>query len=192
MDILINNKRKEYPAISFGSGMSGLNKYVKDLIPDIGDGARLTLAVDNNQLLLVKHEAGLKTWANGISSYWSNITFNHVKRLNLSWLNMDKFRADRVFRLEQLEQNVFKIVINQETEQNEKLARPIKQGSRQISPHTIKAIKKLCGYTCEDCNSVFPDDKGLAVHHILPLEKGGSDHIRNLSVLCANCHAKKH
>lgn len=43
------------------------------------------------------------------------------------------------------------------------------------------------GY-CEVCKS----DKRLVVHHVLPVDMGGTDTIENLQTLCRDCHEKVH
>ena len=46
-------------------------------------------------------------------------------------------------------------------------------------------------YTCQKCGK-FAMDIGLAVHHILPLHKGGTNDTSNLLILCHKCHSKSH
>lgn len=41
---------------------------------------------------------------------------------------------------------------------------------------------------CINCGS----KKSLHVHHVLPLSKGGSNKLSNLSLLCERCHRKEH
>lgn len=45
------------------------------------------------------------------------------------------------------------------------------------------------GYECQNCGR---DTSDLEVHHIVPLEKGGSNNIRNLATLCQDCHSSIH
>ena len=43
---------------------------------------------------------------------------------------------------------------------------------------------KRDGFKCRHC----PSRKDLQVHHIVPLEKGGTDDLSNLLTLCDECH----
>ena len=57
-------------------------------------------------------------------------------------------------------------------------------------------------YTCQECGITgiiinehgqpIPCNRGLEVHHIIPVSEGGSDHISNLITLCEECHKKQH
>lgn len=54
------------------------------------------------------------------------------------------------------------------------------------------SIREYClekaGYQCEDCG----DERDLHMHHIIPKSEGGSNHHRNLKILCSVCHGKQH
>lgn len=43
-------------------------------------------------------------------------------------------------------------------------------------------------YTCQGCAQKKP----LSVHHILPVAKGGNNHLSNLISICSDCHARIH
>jgi hypothetical protein len=49
-------------------------------------------------------------------------------------------------------------------------------------------------YTCQDCGDRGgPEgDANLEVHHITPVEEGGTDNCDNLETLCSNCHDEIH
>lgn len=44
------------------------------------------------------------------------------------------------------------------------------------------------GWRCRDCGRAG----ALQVHHIVPIEAGGTDDLDNLRSLCKDCHHKRH
>jgi len=68
---------------------------------------------------------------------------------------------------------------------------------RALSLTVQQAVDKLLSeqlIECEQCGQTihFGDKTGAVIHHIIPLEKGGSDDIDNLMLLCRACHNKIH
>ena len=47
--------------------------------------------------------------------------------------------------------------------------------------------KERDGYCCQECGDI----KTLGIDHIIPLSKGGEDHLDNLRWLCRRCNSKK-
>lgn len=39
---------------------------------------------------------------------------------------------------------------------------------------------------CEECGST----RHLSIHHIVPLSRGGTNHTRNLTILCRRCNSR--
>jgi hypothetical protein len=51
-------------------------------------------------------------------------------------------------------------------------------------------LKELYGYKCVCCGRKEPDIK-LAQDHIIPISRGGPNHIGNIQPLCKRCNTKK-
>lgn len=51
----------------------------------------------------------------------------------------------------------------------------------------IKCLKRD-HYTCQRCEKINSQGRGLTVHHIIPRIEGGPDEIHNLITLCDSCH----
>ena len=71
-----------------------------------------------------------------------------------------------------------------------KVRTKINCGGKGVQGDRVKA-KKLCrqlaNYTCQICGN-----EGLDAHHLIPVEKGGSDDQSNLICVCRSCHQKIH
>ena len=52
-------------------------------------------------------------------------------------------------------------------------------------------IKKRDNYTCQICGKYMPDEVGLHIDHIIPINKGGRSVESNLQVLCDKCNLRK-
>jgi len=50
------------------------------------------------------------------------------------------------------------------------------------------------GYTCQSCGSQGgkAGNTELHAHHIIPISRGGSNKLSNLTTLCKECHNQKH
>lgn len=54
-----------------------------------------------------------------------------------------------------------------------------------------KSVREFYNYTC--CGCAKPTGKtGGDVHHVIPLSKGGVTALRNLILLCDDCHSLRH
>lgn len=70
---------------------------------------------------------------------------------------------------------------------NEKSCRPDEQSMQELR----NSIKRQDSYICIIC-SRFGNGVELHVHHIIPIDKYGSNHPNNLITLCHSCHNKQH
>ena len=52
-------------------------------------------------------------------------------------------------------------------------------------------MRGICGYACAKCRAPDRDPPALHPDHILPVAKGGSDHIDNIQPLCESCNRAK-
>ena len=46
---------------------------------------------------------------------------------------------------------------------------------------------RRAGNCCEECGI----KENLSVHHIIPLSKGGTNDMKNLTILCRSCNSRK-
>jgi len=59
----------------------------------------------------------------------------------------------------------------------------------------VKKLKELYNNQCQICGFTFKKDSGenySETHHLIPLQNNGDDDIKNLVVVCPNCHKKLH
>lgn len=57
-----------------------------------------------------------------------------------------------------------------------------------------KHVLNIFDHTCTMCGDrdVFDGYSKMQIHHIVPVSDGGSDDIKNLTVLCHDCHTEVH
>lgn len=60
---------------------------------------------------------------------------------------------------------------------------------RSVSETKKKFVASNQNWSCNSCKEQLT--AWFEVHHIQPLEHGGSNHIDNLEALCRNCHGEK-
>lgn len=51
-------------------------------------------------------------------------------------------------------------------------------------------LKKRLNYQCQICKRFEPEIK-LTIDHIVPISRGGTNHIENIQPLCQSCNSKK-
>lgn len=59
----------------------------------------------------------------------------------------------------------------------------------------VQQLKKIYNNQCQICEFTFKKDNGenySETHHLIPLGENGFDNIKNLIVVCPNCHKKLH
>ena len=65
----------------------------------------------------------------------------------------------------------------------------------QLTPHKKDLLKQFVDYKCERCNLQFEnkhDNKGLQIHRIKRGINNGKYELRNIIVLCKECHKLMH
>lgn len=76
---------------------------------------------------------------------------------------------------------------------------PPKRQDTKLKPHyndpeyrrNREHLRKEFGY-CFRCKTKGTPYNRLEIDHIIPVHKGGSNNIRNLRILCQNCHRLRH
>lgn len=68
--------------------------------------------------------------------------------------------------------------------------------NHNINNKTKKKIRETKGGICEDCGRlngpIDKPDERLQIHHKIPRWKGGTNEIKNLRLLCKDCHDAAH
>lgn len=60
---------------------------------------------------------------------------------------------------------------------------------RNVSTTVKKIVASTQQWRCSKCNQLL--DATYEVDHTIPLYKGGTNHISNLTAMCRNCHGRK-
>lgn len=66
-----------------------------------------------------------------------------------------------------------------------------KEQRKLMTPKLRKEIMLRDNYTCQICGKYMPDEVGLHIDHIIPVNKGGKSVKSNLQVLCSKCNGSK-
>lgn len=66
-----------------------------------------------------------------------------------------------------------------------------KEQRKLMTPKLRKEIMVRDNYTCQICGKYMPDEVGLQIDHIIPINKGGKSVKSNLQVLCSKCNGSK-
>lgn len=61
-----------------------------------------------------------------------------------------------------------------------------------VSTETKRELERKTKSKCEVCGEQFKSGLKPHIHHIKPIEEGGSNKESNLIVLCPNCHCRAH
>lgn len=59
-------------------------------------------------------------------------------------------------------------------------------------PDIRERVLKRDGYRCRKCGVSVKGTSKRAVHHIIPLSKGGTTTMSNLQTECSDCHDREH
>lgn len=65
---------------------------------------------------------------------------------------------------------------------------------KKVTPFLKELVFRRDGFKCRDCGADGIRDLSIRfdIHHIIPLQHGGVNHIDNLITLCKDCHIKRH
>ena len=66
-----------------------------------------------------------------------------------------------------------------------------KEQRKLMTSKLRKEIMIRDNYTCQICGKYMPDEVGLQIDHIIPINKGGKSVKSNLQVLCSKCNGSK-
>ncbi len=66
-----------------------------------------------------------------------------------------------------------------------------KDQRKLLTPKLKLTVKERDNYTCQNCGKYMPDEVGLQIDHIKPINKGGKTILSNLQVLCSKCNGSK-
>lgn len=59
--------------------------------------------------------------------------------------------------------------------------------------YTSTQVRDQSNWHCSNCGKNFTFNKyALHTHHIIPISKGGSNQLGNLTALCVECHKEEH
>jgi hypothetical protein len=72
-----------------------------------------------------------------------------------------------------------------------KTAKPKRKKRSAISKRLWFEIFQRDDFTCKYCGAKAEDGKGLEIDHILPIDRGGTDDIKNLQTTCKACNRGK-
>jgi len=93
-------------------------------------------------------------------------------------------KQDAKDALADLERNKRKAI---EREAKQHYTRKRRNQFEEERPDLMLALIERDGYQCKDCGG----QGDLAIDHIIPLSKGGSDDLSNLQILCKSCNSSK-
>lgn len=72
----------------------------------------------------------------------------------------------------------------------------IKKDKRSSYPYRKRYFEQNpglfgCIWICSQCGKLLVGKSNVAVDHIIPLDKGGRNHISNLTAICQHCNSSK-
>lgn len=60
------------------------------------------------------------------------------------------------------------------------------------SDDRIGVIRRRDHEQCQNCHRIVSQVQALEVHQVVPEKHGGTDHLTNFQLLCAECHIAAH
>lgn len=144
-------------------------------------GINAKLKSEKDDLWFVKNCAE-SNYYNDVSIAWKEFLDKNISKIS------NEEKENFVITLDKEELEDFK-----EMEKRQPLSKTIVYFKR--NKEIVRDLKKLYNNKCQICDFTFKKDNGenySETHHVIPLGQNGSDDIKNLIVVCPNCHRQLH
>lgn len=110
------------------------------------------------------------------------ITINGLKRITQQKSGRKYTKISTFMTVEITKEKLLELNNSNEMKQHER---------NKVTPKLREIVKVRDNYTCQICGKHMPDNVGLHIDHIIPINKGGKSVVENLQVLCSVCNGRK-